>query len=581
MKSFIKHFKPFRFSILLLLLFTLGQTWANLSLPDYLAKIVNEGIIKQNIPLVYRYGLIMLAFALVGGLLTIAIGYLSARLGAKFSHQLRNKLFTKVENFSLGEFNKFSTASLITRSTNDIQQIQTAVIMTFRMALMAPVMGVIAIVKAYQLAPAMTWIMAAAILALLIMISFIFWLTLPKFKKIQALVDRLNLITREMLTGLRVIRAFGKEKLEEERFGSNNQELTKMNLIVNRLMAIMHPGITFLLGLAMVAVVWFGAKQIDLGVLPVGNMMAFMQYVMQAIFSFQMISMMFIMIPRVSVSINRVEEVLQAEPAIVDSPKATAITKLNGAIEFKNVSFTYEEAEEPVLKNISFIAQPGETTAIIGSTGSGKSTLIQLIPRFYEASQGQVLIKGIDVKDMRQQELREQIAYIPQKAILFSGDILENISYSDEKMSTERVVKSLEVAQASEFVNELEMGIKSKVAQAGANFSGGQKQRLAIARALAKSAEIYIFDDSFSALDFRTDLKLRQELKDSLKGKTVLIVAQRVSTIMEADKIIVLDSGELVSEGRHEDLLVSSPIYREIALSQLSAEELGLDQEKE
>jgi ATP-binding cassette subfamily B protein len=423
----------------------------------------------------------------------------------------------------------------------------------------------------------MTWIMVVAVITLIIIIAIIFSIALPRFARLQKLVDRLNLVTREILTGLRVIRAFGKEKHEEKKFGSANQDLTNVNLFVNRLMAILQPSMMLIMNFTMIAIVWVGAHQIDIGKLQIGNMLAFMQYAMQAIFAFLMISIIFIMVPRASVSARRIAEVLKTEPTIKDPEQPRTTTEHNGEVVFKNVSFSYAGAEEPVLCNLSFMAMPGQTTAIVGSTGSGKSTLVNLIPRFYDVSEGEIMIDGIDIRQMKQDDLRSRIGYVPQKAMLFSGTVKDNIAYGAPGAGEEAIQHASDIAQASEFIRDMEKKLDQPIAQAGANVSGGQRQRLAIARALAKKPDVYLFDDSFSALDFKTDSLLRQALKDETKGKTVIIVAQRISTIMNAEKILVLDNGKLVGEGTHPELLRSSTVYREIASSQLSEKELATE----
>lgn len=575
MRKLFSYFKPYVWLFLLLLVFTIGQVTANLSLPDYLANIVNRGVVGQDRTVVYHDGLIMLLVALGGGLCTAVAGYAASQIGTGYARDVRDELFKKIESFSLTEFNQFSTASLITRNTNDVQQIQTVLIMLLRLALMAPFMGVIAIIKAYGLAPSMTWIMAVSVIALIVIIAVIFSIALPRFSRLQKLVDRLNLVTREILTGLRVIRAFGKEQHEEAKFRQANQDITDVNLFVNRLMAVLQPSMMLIMNFTVIAVVWIGAHQIDAGTLPIGNMLAFMQYATQAIFAFLMISIIFIMVPRASVSARRIAEVLQTEPTIKDPSHPLTTQQHNGRIEFKNVSFTYAGAEEPVLHNISFVAVPGQTTAIVGSTGSGKSTLLNLIPRFYDVKDGTILVDGIDVRQTKQEDLRSRIGYVSQKAVLFSGTVKDNIAYGTPDAGQGEIQYAAGIAQASEFIQGLEKGFDHAIAQAGTNVSGGQRQRLAIARAIAKRPDIYLFDDSFSALDFKTDASLRQALRDETKGKTVIIVAQRISTIMNAEKILVLHNGKIVGEGRHADLLRASPVYREIASSQLSEEELA------
>ncbi len=574
MQKLLKTFTPYLGLLVFMLVLTYGQTTANLTLPDYMAKIVNQGIIAGDGSMIYRNGLTMLLITFLGGLCMIGVGYLASRVATGYAMKLRAQLFTKVESFSLLEFNKFSTASLITRCTNDIQQIQTVLAILLRIALMAPFMGVGAIIKAYQLAPSMTWIMAVAISILIVIIATLFMIAIPRFTRLQKLVDRLNLVTREILTGLRVIHAFNKESYEEHKFKSANQDLTDANLFVNRLMVILQPAMMLILNITSIAIVWVGARHIDVGTLQIGDMLAFMQYAMQSIFAFLMISMIFIMVPRASVSAGRIAEVLDTDAAIKDPEHPAKAIPSQGVIEFKNVTFTYAGAEEPVLHDLSFTAVPGQTTAIVGSTGSGKSTLVNLIPRFYDVTEGAILIDGMDLRALRQADLRAKIGYVSQKAVLFSGSVEDNIKYGDPKATTTEIDHAASTAQAAEFIARLEKGMASPIAQGGANISGGQKQRLAIARALAKHPEIYIFDDSFSALDFTTDAKLRQALQKETKGKTVLIVAQRISTIVGAEKIVVLDAGRIVGQGTHSQLLRTCPVYREIASSQLSEEEL-------
>lgn len=575
MLKLIRFLKPYTFFLLLLLALTYGQTAASLALPDYMAAIINKGIVGQDSSFIRTDGLWMLLIALAGGIATVGVGYLAARIATGLAMDIRDKVFTKVENFSLAEFNQFSTASLITRSTNDIQQIQMVSVMIFRLALMAPFLGVGAVIKAYHLAPSMTWIMALAISILVIIIATLFAIAIPKFKKLQTQVDKLNLVTREILTGLRVIRAFDNEKYEEQKFKVVNTDLTNLNLFVNRLMVVLQPAIMFIMSMTMIGIVWVGAHQVDIGSLQLGDILAFMQYSMQGIMGFLMLSIVFIMVPRASVSATRVVEILEVQPIINDPEQPVKAKPGVGRLEFKDVSFYYKGAEAPVLENISFTALPGQTTAIVGSTGSGKSTLINLIPRFYDATSGEVLIDDVNVKDMRQEDLYRKIGYVPQKAVLFSGTVEDNIKYGAPKVGHEAVTRAATTAQATEFIRELDLQYQAPISQGGANVSGGQKQRLSIARALARQPELYIFDDSFSALDFKTDARLREALVKETKRATVLIVAQRISTIRQADKIIVLDEGKIVGEGTHAELLKSSQVYREIAASQLSLEELA------
>ena len=577
MTKLLKYFKPYIGLLILMAVLIFCQASATLALPDYMARIINQGIIGQNTKLILRTGLIMILITIGGGLATVGVGYLASKVSAGFAKDLRNEVFTKVENFSLVEINKFSTASLITRTTNDIQQIQIVFAMLFRIALMAPLMGILATVKAYQLAPSMTWIMAVAVVALIFIIALLFKIVVPKFSQLQKLVDKLNLVTREILTGLKVIKAFNKEKYEEEKFNKVNQDLTKLYLFVNRLMTILQPVMMLIMDFMMIAIVWFGAHQIALGSFQIGSLLAFLQYSMQAVSAFLMISIIFIAIPRASVSADRIVEILETDVQIKDPIKPVKVPKRGGKVEFKNVTFAYPGALEPVLYNISFVALPGQTTAIVGSTGSGKSTIINLIPRFYDVTEGQILVDEVDVRLMKQHDLRARIGYVSQKAMLFSGTIEENIAYGNPNATQEEIFRAAATAQALEFIKELEQKFKSSVSQAGSNFSGGQKQRLAIARALAKNPELYLFDDSFSALDFKTDAALRNALRQETQGKTVIIVTQRIGTIMDADKIIVIESGKIVGQGKHQELLKTCKVYQEIAASQLSPEELKID----
>lgn len=576
MMKLFKYLKPYVWLIIPLVILTYLQVMANLQLPDYMAKIINEGIITEDMHAIYVNGGLMLLITLGGGIAAVGVGYLAARIATSFARDIRQKVFEKVESFSIAEFNKFSTASLITRSTNDIQQIQTVTVMIFRLVLMAPFMAIGALQNAIQNAPELSWIIAVSVVALLAVIIFLFIFALPKFKVLQKMVDKLNLVTRENLTGLRVVRAFNNEKVEEKKFDNANQDLMRLNLFVNRLMIILQPFMMLLMNIALVAIVWFGAQLVSDGTVEIGNMMAFMQYATQVIMSFLMISIIFIMIPRASVSAKRVSEVIETEPTIHDpkNPKKLARDG-HGRIEFRDVTFTYPDADSPVLSGINFIAEPGQTTAFIGSTGSGKSTLIGLIPRFYDVSAGQVLVDGVDVRDLSLKDLYSQIGYVPQKGVLFSGTVKSNLTYGNKNASVADINKAAKTAQASEFIRKLEKGVDSNIAQGGSNVSGGQKQRLSIARALAIKPKVYIFDDSFSALDFKTDAALRKALETETKDKTVLIVGQRISTIINADKIIVLDEGKIVSQGTHHELMKRSKVYKEIAYSQLSDEELA------
>ena len=524
---------------------------------------------------IFKSGGLMLAIALISMVATVTVGFLAARIAAGMGKNLRKDVFRKVVGFSNIEFNKFSTASLITRSTNDIQQIQTLMVMLVRMVFYAPILGIGGLIKVLNTDTSMAWIIGVALIAILCVVAVLFTLALPRFKVVQQLVDKLNLVTRESLTGMLVIRAFSTQKNEERRFDETNANLRKTNTFVNRIMTMMMPIMMLIMNIITILIVWIGAHQVDLGTMQVGDMMAFIQYAMQIIMAFLMISMLSVILPRASVSAGRINEVLSTDIAIHDSKQAKHFGKdRDGVVEFRNVSFKYPDADDEIIKNISFTAKPGQTTAFIGSTGSGKSTLINLIPRFYDVTEGEILINGIDIRDVSQHELRERIGYVPQKGVLFSGTIESNITYGLETATTADVEKASKIAQAIDFIKEKAEGFKSEIAQGGTNVSGGQKQRLSIARALAKKPKIFIFDDSFSALDLKTDAKLRKELKSETNDSTVLIVAQRISTIMNAEQIIVLDDGEMVGCGTHKELLKNCEVYNQIALSQLSKEEL-------
>ncbi len=576
MRQILKYFKPYLLPFLVLVVFVVGQSYVNLTLPDFTARIVNEGVGAQNLSIIYSVGLEMLLLTLFGGVCTVIAGFLAAKISSGYARRLRAATFSKVENFSLDEFNIFSSSSLITRATNDIQQLQNILAMLMRMTLMAPIMGIGAIVKAEQLAPSMSWIMFVAIGSLIVMLAFLFIVAVPKFTAIQKLVDRLGLEIREMLVGVRVIRAYDKDAAIQEKFSQTNAESARLNIFVGRMMSIVSPVMTLLMGLTGIAIVWVGAYFIESGQLNIGSIVALMQYVSQAIFSFFMLSVIFIMVPRAAVSARRIDEILEVEPKIKapDKPKHLS-DPVKGIIEFHDVSFSYAGSEQPVLSAISFIAEPGKTTAIIGSTGAGKSTILSLILRLYDASSGSVTLDGVDIRHLPQQELHRVIGYVPQKASLFSGDVASNIAYGSPEVSEADIKKAAEIAQASEFIERLPEKMKNPISQGGKNVSGGQKQRLSIARAIVKKSPVILFDDSFSALDYRTDAALRRALDQELKSSTIIIVAQRISTIMNADNIIVLDQGHIVGQGKHRELLETCPVYREIAASQLSVDELN------
>lgn len=524
---------------------------------------------------IFVAGAKMLGVAVISMLATVAVGYIASRIGAGMSRSIRSDVFKKVVEFSNVEFEKFSTASLITRSTNDVQQIQMFMVMFIRIVLYAPILGAGGVLKILNTDTSMAWIIGLALAAIITVVSVLFGLAIPKFKLVQKLVDKLNLVTRESLTGMLVIRAFSNQKIEEKKFDETNSLLKKTNTFVNRVTSTMMPLMMLIMNIVTVLVVWIGAHQIDGGNMQVGDMMAFIQYSMQIIMSFLMITMLAVILPKASVSASRIHEVLTSDVAIKDPKEDKELNKdKKGYVEFKNVSFRYPDAENDVITNISFTAKPGETTAFIGSTGSGKSTLINLIPRFFDATDGEILVDGVNIKDISQHKLRNQIGYVPQKGILFSGTIESNIKYGSEGISDEDVVKAASIAQATEFIESKPEKYETEISQGGTNVSGGQKQRLSIARALAKKPDIFIFDDSFSALDLKTDAALRKELKSQVKDSTMLIVAQRISTIMNAEQIIVLDEGNMVGKGTHEELLKNCEVYKQIALSQLSKEEL-------
>ena len=524
-------------------------------------------------------GLKMLGISLIIMISAISIMCLSARVAARLAKTLREKVFKKVLRFSNKEFSEYSTASLITRSTNDIQQIQGLIAILFRVLVYAPIIGIGGFLRVLnQSDNSMAWIIGVAIIAILFVVATLFIIAMPRFKKLQQLIDKLNLVAREILTGLPVIRAFNTEKKEEKRFDKANMDLTKTNLFVNRAMSFMMPTLMLIMNGISLLIVWVGAHGIDNGTMQVGNMMAFIQYTMQIVMSFLMISMVSIMLPRASVSANRINEIIETEETIKDSkePKKLNPNK-KGLVEFKNVSFRYPDSDEEVLSDISFTAEPGKTTAIIGSTGSGKSTIVNLIPRFYDVTSGNLLIDGVDIKDISNKDLRKIIGFVPQKGILFSGTIESNIKYGNPNMSHEQMIEAAQIAQATEFIESKPEKYQEPIAQGGSNVSGGQKQRLSIARAIAIDPEILVFDDSFSALDFKTDSILRAELAKKTQDKTVIIVAQRINTILNADQIIVLEDGKVVGKGTHEELIKTNETYKQIALSQLSAKELNLE----
>ncbi|MGG1678576.1 ABC transporter ATP-binding protein [Neobacillus sp. NRS-1170] len=570
-----KFLKPFQLSIILVLSLVLLQSISELYLPTLMSDIVDKGVVKGDTDYIWKIGGYMLLVAAGGMVCSITASFFSAKAASGFGKLLRTKIFSHVGGFSLHEFDKLGTASLITRTTNDITQVQQVLVMMLRMMAMAPMMCIGGIIMAYSKDAKLTLVLAVSLPVLVLAIVIIAKTGIPLFKAMQVKLDSLNRVLRENLTGIRVIRSFNRIQHEKIRFNEANWDLTQTAIKVNKIMASMMPIMMVVLNLTSVAIIWFGGIRISNGHMQVGDMMAFIQYAMQIMFSFIMLSMMFVMIPRASVSAVRINEVLETAADITDPSKPLLNEGQKGQVEFQNVTFSYPGAEMPAISNISFSMKPGEVTAIIGGTGSGKSTLINLIPRFYDVDSGKILVDGIDVREMTQENLRSKIGFVPQQAVLFTGTITENIRYGKEHASEEEILHAAEIAQASEFITSMEGGYDAVIAQGGTNVSGGQKQRLSIARALVRKPEIYIFDDSFSALDFKTDAKLRAALKKETVDSTVLIVAQRVSTIMDADQIIVLDDGEIVGIGKHKDLLETSSVYREIVMSQLSEEEIA------
>ncbi|MBT2655986.1 ABC transporter ATP-binding protein [Bacillus sp. ISL-18] len=570
-----KYLKPFQIPIYVVLVLVLLQSLSELYLPTLMSDIVDKGVVTGDTHYIWKIGGYMLLVALGGMICSIAASFFSSKAASGFGRLLRSKVFSHVGNFSLSEFDQLGTASLITRTTNDITQVQQVMIMMLRMMAAAPMMCIGGIIMAYSKDAKLTGVLAVAIPILIVAIVVIARKGIPLFKAMQVKLDKLNRVLRENLTGIRVIRSFNRVEHEKKRFNEANWDLTQTAIKVNKIMAAMMPIMMVVLNLTTVAIVWFGGHRISNGNMEVGDMMAFIQYAMQIMFSFIMLSMMFVMIPRASVSAVRINEVLETTADIKDPASTTYIEGETGHVEFRDVTFSYPGAEMPAISNISFSMNPGEVTAIIGGTGSGKSTLINLIPRFYDVDSGQIAVDGTDVRKMTQEQLRQKIGFVPQQAILFTGTIAENIRYGKEDATDDEVHHAAEIAQANEFISSMPEGFNATIAQGGTNVSGGQKQRLSIARALVRKPEIYIFDDSFSALDFKTDAKLRGALKAETGQSTVLIVAQRVSTIMDADRIIVLDDGKIAGIGTHKQLMETSSVYREIVMSQLSEEEIA------
>ncbi len=575
MLKLFAYLKIYIWSILAVIIFLFFQTMADLYLPNLMSNIVNNGMLRGDTAYIWRVGGFMLVIAAGSAVCAVIGSFLASKVGIGFGRDIREKVFTRVESYSLNEFDKLGTASLVTRTTNDITQVQMVVVMMLRMMIIAPITGIGGLIMALSKDRKLAIILAISIPVLIILIILVARIIVPLFKAIQKKLDKLNLVARENLTGIRVIRAFNRIEDEKEKFNEANVDLTTTSIKANKIMAILMPAMMVIMNLTSVAIVWYGAIYVNQGTLLIGDMMAFLQYAMQIMLAFVMLSMMFVMIPRAQASAVRINEVLDMKSEINNPKEVIEDNSKRGYVNFKDVTFSYPGAEEPALKNISFSTTPGEVMAIIGGTGSGKSTLISLIPRFYDVDSGVIEVDGVDIREMNQETLREKIGFVPQKSVLFSGSISENIRYGKEDATEEEIFHAAKIAQATEFINSMNEGYNSEISQGGGNVSGGQKQRLSIARALVRKPEIYIFDDSFSALDFKTDAKLRAALKKETINSTVIIVAQRISTVMDANHILVLDEGEIVGMGTHKELLNNCDIYKEIASSQLSEEELA------
>lgn len=574
MIKLLKRLVSYKWAVLMVLLFVFAQSLADLFLPTLLADIIDNGVVTGDTGYIWRMGGIMLGVTGLGALAAVVASFYSSKAAMGFGRDLRRHVFNHVERFSLEEFDRIGTASLITRTTNDITQVQQVIIMMLRMVVSAPIMFVGGLIMAISKDAMLSLVIVAAMPVLVLSIFLIFWKAMPLFKMVQKRLDRLNLVLRENLTGIRVIRAFNREKEEQVRLTEANERLTDVSIKVNQIMAFLMPVMMLVMNLTVVGVIWFGGIRIDNGAMQIGDLMAFIQYVMQIMFALVMASVMFIMVPRASVSANRINEVLEMNPSLIDDGTKTADVE-KGTLEFDHVTFFYPGAEEPALSNVSFSANPGEVTAVIGGTGSGKSTLVNLIPRFYDVTSGTIRVNGVDVQAVPQEELRSKIGFVPQKALLFTGTIAENIRYGKADATAEEVAHAASIAQANDFIEKMPDRYEALIEQGGSNVSGGQKQRLSIARALVRKPDLYVFDDSFSALDFKTDAALRKALKEETKDATVLIVAQRVSTIMDADRIIVLEEGTVAGIGTHEELFETNAVYQEIVKSQLAEEEIA------
>lgn len=576
LKFIFKFAKKYWLSLILMLAFTVLSAQINLELPQYTSKIITEGVAMKNMEAIYSNGFHMIGLSLLSGVLMLAGIFFASRSVGAMARDIRHATFEKIENFSMNEFGKFSVSSLTTRITNDARQFQQTFTMIMRMGIYAPIVGVGAIINTLAISGSMSWIMVVTIFSIIALTTVIGIFAVPKLKIFQTKLDKLNMQTRQTITGLRVIRAYRKEKVEEEKFGEINNEMLKMNIFFERIFGLISPYMTMVSGLGLVVIAWIGSYFVKSGEISIGDVTSLTQYLTQVTFAFVMLSMIFMSVPRMNVAIKRLSEVLDEEISVKDKTKPQKLLKTFD-LTFENVSFAYPDSEEAVLENIDFSVKQGETIAVIGGTGSGKSTIAKLIPRFYDVSKGKIKLGGVDIRNLKQSELHNLIGYVPQKANLFSGNIRENINYGSSKnLSDEEIIEALKIAQAWDFVQKLPEDLNEKVSQGGKNFSGGQKQRLSIARAIASKAPILIFDDSFSALDYKTDAKLRAELSTQTKTQTKFIVAQRVASIMQADKIIVLDGGKIVGIGTHGELLKNNEIYREIASSQLSDEEIEM-----
>ncbi|MGG1663521.1 ABC transporter ATP-binding protein [Brevibacillus sp. NRS-1366] len=576
MLKLLRFLRPYRYMVVMTMVFVLLQSMANLYLPTLMSDIVNEGIVKENAPYIWKIGGLMLLVSAVGAALSVGASYLASRAASGFGMRLRSSVFSHIERFSLQEFDKLGTASLITRTTNDITQVQQVLNMMLRMMVMAPMMCIGGIIMALSKDAKLSLVIIVAIPILALAIYWIGSKGIPYFKAMQTKIDRLNLVLREYLTGIRVVRAFNRTEHERDRFDHANEDLTAIAIKANQIMAGMMPVMMLMMNVTSIAIIWFGGLRISTGHMQVGDLMAFLQYAMQILFSLMMASMMFSMVPRASASAVRIHEVLTTDPVILDSEKAGAVEgESRGKVVFDQVTFRYPGAEKPALSSVSFTALPGQVTAIIGGTGSGKTSLVSLIPRFYDVESGSVRVGNTDVRDLSQATLRAKIGFVPQKALLFTGTIADNIRYGKEEATDVEVEQAAQIAQASDFIASMKDGLQSVLSQGGANLSGGQKQRLSIARALVRKPEVYVFDDSFSALDFKTDARLRAALKNETEEATVMIVAQRVNTVMDADQIIVLEEGEIAGIGTHQALMETCDVYREIVKSQLTEEEIA------